>query len=803
MKTIKEAYYRYLRYFLSKDDDSATVYDRYMALAYAVRSEMVDKWIQTQHYYHTRHPRRVYYISTEYVFGKSLHPKIINLGLLDDVAKLARDVGFSLEELYATEDDFSLGNGGEGRWAAACQESMATSSIPAQGYGIRYDYAQFRQVIVKGIQIEKPYDWLHKGHPWEIVRPEYQCEVTFGGRCEPVDAAQDTPRHPRVWRAAETAVAIPCDVPVPGYRNSTVNTLRLWSARAAEEFPADYANHGEYERACEDTVKAGRLTRILFPEGDIIRATNSRIRQQYFLVSTSLQDILRRHKQFNDSVLNLADEAVIQLSGSRCALAVPEMMRLLVDGERVPWETAWDITRKLFAYTSHTILRENLEKWPVYLLEQILPRHMEIVYEINQQHIDNAPEHFARDLRAIQELSVIEEGEVKRVKMGHLAVLGSSYVNGVSPTQSACLKSCLFPQLVECRPGLIYNITNGASHRRWLLCSNTLLADLVTESIGEGWIREPQRLRELEPFTRDSSFLEKMGEIKEINKARFLISLNRVITCSASTEALFDAQCKRIHSHKRQILHIFTVIHRYLDFLEGRTDIQPRLHLFAGKAVPSDFLGKQIIHLIHIVAGIVNNDQRLGGAIQVAFVPDYGVTWAEKIIPASDVGEEIASAFSEACSTTLFKYLFNGARVITCRGGINEEVIAQVGEENLFLFSDPTRAHLNPYSPYELIENSTILKRLFDFLETTLVATPGGEAVYPLVSTLRDSDRHRVLPDVEEYLSVQAQVDHAYHDRVGWLGCCASALSRAGYFTCDRAIAEYAQTIWKVDRNPS
>lgn len=806
MESLHDSYFRYLRYFLSKDDTSATAYDKYMALAYAVRSDMVDKWIKTQNYYHNEHPRRVYFLALEYVFGKSLHPNIVNLGLMDQVAALAQEVGFSLDELYSTEDEFSLGNGGKGRLAAAFQEAMATQGIPAQGYGIRYDYAQFKQQIVNGTQVEKPYDWLHKGHPWEIVRPEYRCIVTFGGTSEPVDHLLGK-RAPHVWKFAEEVVAIPSDVPVPGYRSSTVNTLRLWSARAAEEFLPDFANHGEYARACEDTAKAGRLTRVLFPEEDVIRATNARIRQQYFLISTALQDIIRRHKHFNASLLNLADAAAVQLNGTRCALAVPELMRLLVDVEKIPWDTAWQITYNLFSYTSHAMLKENLEKWPVYILEQILPRHMEIIYEINQQHLDSVRLRLGSDMRAIQELSVIEEGEVKRVKMGHLAVLGSSHINGVSETQTNGLRTRIFPHLVEHRPESVRNVTNGVTHRRWVLCSNSLLANLITDAIGEKWTLDAGYLRELEPFAEDASFRGKIGQIKEINKHRLLISLNRVIDCSFDTDALFDVQCKRIHPYKRQMLHVFNIVHRYLEIIAGNPPVQPRLHLFSGKAVPSDFLGKQIIHLIHVVAAAINADSRVNGLMKVVFVPDYSVTWAEKIIPAADIGEELATPFLEACSTTIFKYSFNGALLVASRGGSNDEIARCLGDDTTFIFGAAgTGNGENPgsaYSPYDLIERSPTIKQIFEFLEMTLVSTLGGEAVYPLISTLRDSDRYRVLPDVEDYFTVQDRIDSQYASRDVWLAKVVRALSRVGYYSCDRAVDEFARTIWKVQHNPT
>jgi starch phosphorylase len=798
MESIKESYYRYLRYFLSKDDTTATNYDRYMALAYAVRSEMVDNWIKTQRNYHEKNIRRVYFLSLEYIFGKSLYQNILNANLTKGVNAAAREVGFSLEELYQCEDDLELGNGGKARLAASFQEAMATLSVPALAYGIRFDYAQFRQRINGGIQQEKPYDWLHKGHPWEIIRPEYQCIVTINGKSVAKDPAAPSIKKPHRLENADTVIAVPSDMPVSGYGSGTVNTLRLWSARAAEEFLNDYSNHNDYERACEDMSRAGRVSKVLIPEGDVLRATGERLKQQFFLVSTSLQDIVRRHKQHNSSIRTLHEKAVIHINGSRCALAVPEMMRLLVDVEELEWDEAWAITRNLFAYTSHAVSRENLEIWPVYIMEQILPRHMEIINQLNFDFLEEVRAGGKYDIPSIQELSCIEEGEVKRVRMGQLAILGSSSVNGVSEAHTQVLKNTVFTKLIASRGVTVKSITNGISHRRWMLCNNRLMADLICEAIGDGWIRQPKKLEELERFCGDKGFLEKVDEVKRINKTRLAISVQKMLGMEIDMEMLFDVQCKKIHPFKRQTLHIFNIIHRYLQLKKGIKPLQPRLHIFAGKAMPSDFLAKQIIALIHILADVINNDADAKDMMRVLFVPDYGVSWAERILPAAELAEEIATPSFEACATTNFKMALNGALLLASRSWANRELIKRLGEENVFIFGSSELIPAPVAHPWELIKQSGELKDIFDFLENLLSEREGGEKIDPLVSSLRDSDRFRVLPEFADYLQQQTLVDTLYGDRISWAQKSLRSMARMSYFSSDRAVAEYASQIWKV-----
>lgn len=804
MISIQDAYNRYLRYFLAKDDETATVYDKSMALAYAVRSAMVDRWIETQKYYHEHNLRRVYYLSMENTLGRLLHQNIVNTGLETELTRVAQDLGFSLDELFEKEDDFELGYGGRGRLAACLQESMATLGIPAQGYGLRYDFSAFRQRIQKGRQIEAPHDFLHKGHPWEIIRPEYACTVKLKGASEPRGKRAKKKTTPHEWHEEESVVAIPSDVPILGYRSKTVNNLRLWSARSAEEFPPDYVNHGDYVRACEDLSQSGRITRILYPEEDVLRATGRRIRQQYFFVSASLQDIVRRYKVHNEDITALADRVVIQLNGSRCALAVPELMRILVDEEGVDWDTAWEVTRKVFAYTSHAVARDDQETCPVYLLTQMLPRHVDIIYELNQRHLDEVRSTRGNDVDFIRDVSMIEEGDVKRINMARMGIVGSSRVNGVSKAQAELLKTTLFPQLHTLTPGKFLNVTNGVSHRRWLLCDNSLLARLITEAIGDSWIRDAEELRKLEDFASDTGFLERLNGVKQIAKQRLLISMERDIGLAYDPTAMFAVQCKRIHPYKRQVLHLLGVVWRYLRIREGELPSQKRLHIFAGVASPSDHLAKQIIRLVHAVAELIERDSKAREWLRIMFVPGYGITWAEKIMPAAELAEEIATPNMEACGTTNFKMALNAAVPIISRAGANLELIEEIGEDNMFVFGQTgNEIQTSPdYNPSALLEKSKELTAIFALLENEIVSVERDETVLPLLSSLRYDDRYRVLVDLAPYVEQQYQADARYGDRLGWARCTLMNIAHSARFSSDRAVAEYSRNIWNVESVP-
>lgn len=797
-KDLRQTYYGYLRYFLGKDEKTATSSDKYMALAYAVRSELVDNWIKTQKQYAIHNVRRVYYLSMEYVFGKSLNHNIVNLGIEEPIGKAVLALGFSLPELFSQEDDFELGNSGKGRASACFLDSMATLGIPAMAYGLRYDYAQFQQDITHGIQVERPYDWLHRGHPWEIIRPEYSCAVQFAGKCSQLNA--DTALSPYSWESTEQVHAIPYDVPIPGYHNNVVNTLRLWSARASEEFLPDYANHGDYVRACEEKSELGRITKVLFPDEDIRRASELRMKQQYFFISSTIQDIIRRYKVQNDNLLEFDKKVVIQLDGSRCALAIPELMRILVDVEKISWDKAWTITNNVFAYTSHAVLKDHLECWPVYKVSQIFPRHMQIMFDINQIHLEKIRTTFSSDPEIVRELSLIEEGEVKRIRLANLAALGSFSVNGISRVQTDILCKKLFPVHTKFFPNKFNNKTTGIAHRRWLLCGNPDLAELISEVIGTGWTLRLEELAGLSVMGSDAAFIAKLQQVRQQSKQRLIRDIGGAFPYAIDECALFDIQIGKVHPFKRQVLHLFYILHTYLQIKAGETVKVPRVHFFAGKASPSDFLAKQIIHLINVVADLVNGDPVVREQIKVVFIANFNTSQAERIVPAADLSEQLSTALFEASGTFNMKFALNGAMTIASRSGSNIEMVEQIGDSAVLMFGKTAQEleQMQAYKPFEFAASDSRLSAIFALLDSLLPTLSDGTTIYPLISSLRDTDRFFVLIDFDDYIRQQERITTAYENQPAWFEKSLTAIAKSGWFASDRTIKEYAGEIWKI-----
>jgi starch phosphorylase len=798
--SFRETYYRYLTNFLAKNESTATAHDRYLAFTYALRSELMKNWVETQKRYHERNSRRIYYLSTEYILGKSLFQNMLNLDIENEMTQTVKSLGFSIDELYAQEDDCMLGNGSEGRLAACLLETLATQGYPAVGYGIRYEYGQFQQEIRNGLQIERPNDWLQRGNPWEIVRPEYACTVKLGGECHRIN--HDKPLGPYEWKNAEIVHAVPYDIPVVGYRNGVVNTLRLWSARASEEFLPDYQNHGDYERACEDKLKYSRITQILFPDEDVRRATDARMKQQYFFVSAAIQDIIRRYKTHNNDMLELDKKMAIHLGGSRCALAIPEMMRILVDQEGVPWEKAWDMTQSIFSYTSHAMFKEDSEIWPVYKVGQILPRHLQVIFDLNQIHLDEVRKRYGGESGYVRELSLIEEGEVKRIRFADMAVLGSRSVNGVSREQTDILMKKVFAPFAAYFPERFSCKLNGVGQRRWLLTINRSLAKLITKHIGEKWITDPERLIEFESKVDDEQVLGILSSVKKAAKINLARILHETMGFSVDESFMFDVQTGKIHNNKRQLLHLLYILHCYLNLKKGQTAVGTRrLHIFAGKAAPSDFLAKQIIHLISATADCINNDPITNGLMRVIFVPNFNMTWAERIVPAVDLAEQLSAATLEPAGTFNMKFAFNGAVTIASLSGANNEIAEKIGKEYIFSFgkSGDELAKLKEYRPSEIMAKDERLKDVFTFLENELIPkTPEGQALYPLLSSLRDSDRQYTLLDFDDYVSKQGLVDMLYAYPLAWMKTSLINIARIGWFSTDRVVHEYARDIWKV-----
>jgi starch phosphorylase len=796
-KYLQNMYVRYLRNFLVKDEMTATVYDKFMALAYAVRSEFVDHWINTQRGYIGK--RRVYVLSMEYTLGKSLYNNMVNLGIEEVFTEAVGSLGISVKELFERDDEFDLGNSGKARTAACMLESMATLGLPSMAYGLRYDYGQFRQEIRNGVQVEFPNDWLHKSHPWEIVRPEYESVVRFSGESSPVDP--ENPLGPHVWKNAEEVYAVPYDIPIVGYRNEVVNTLRLWSARANEEFLPDYQNHNDYVRACEEKSQSGRITKVLFPDEDVRRAHDLRIRQQYFLVSAVMQDIIRRHKQNGNNIADLGAKTAIHLSGSRCALAIPEMMRLLVDQEGVEWKEAWKMTQSIFSYSSSAVQREHVETWPVYKITQLLPRIMQIIFDINLEHLDFVVASAGHNVELLRNLSLIEEGEVKRVRFADMAILGSNSVSGVSTAHTEILKTHLFPNYYNQYPEKFYCKPSGVSHRRWLYCANRPLSALISRPIGDGWVKRPEELSKLEAHAENPDLLKAFGNVKSRAKSELCSVLREKVGVAVDPAMLFDVNCRPIHTTKRQVLHILYILHCYLKIKNGETLATRRAHIFSGKASPSDFLGKQIIHLINIAAGIVNGDAAAREQMRLVFIPNFSVGWAEELVTAADLSEQISTAAFEPAGTFNMKFAFNGAQTIASRGGSNMELVKRLGEENLFVFGKSAEELLamnGSYNPGKLLAESENLREVFALLESHLQTVPGGQAVYPLISSLKDSDRNFALLDFADYINKQEAVDALFKDKEAWGARCLKNISKMGWFSTDRLVRDFAAGIWKM-----
>jgi glycogen phosphorylase len=796
----QDIFRRYLTNFLAKNELTATNYDRFLALAYALRSELMKNWMETQRRYHERNIRRLYYLSTEYILGKSLLQNMLNLNEEDEMVRAVNAMGFSVDDVYAQEDDGMLGNGSEGRMAACMLEALATQGYPAIGYGIRYEYGQFSQEIRNGLQIERPNDWLRRGNPWEIVRPEYACTVRFGGECHRVKT-EDT-LGPHLWKNAEVVHAIPYDIPVVGFRNGVVNTLRLWSARASEEFLPDYLNHGDYERACDDKSKYGHITQILFPDEDVRRATDLRMKQQYFFVSATLQDIIRRHKLHNNDMNELDKKVAIHLGGSRCALAVPELIRILVDQEGVTWTRAWEMTRSIFTYSTQAMFREDSEIWPVYKVGQLLPRHLQIIFDINQIHLDEVRKKYGNESGYVRDLSLIEEGEVKRIRFADLAVLGSSSVNGVSREQTDILRKKVFTSLASYIPERFSCKLNSVGQRRWLLTINRPLANLITKCIGEKWIKEPEALKEFEAMADDQRVLELISSVKKTAKTKLAGVFRNVMDFSADESMMFDVQLGKIHVNKRQLLHVLYLLHCYLNIKKGTAAGGRRLHIFSGKASPSDFLAKQIIRLISATADFINNDPQMNGLVRVAFVPDFNMTWAEQIVPAADLAEHLSAATLEPAGTFTIKFGLNGAVSIASLSGAINEIAEKIGKEYIFTFGKNAGEldALRDYRPSDILAKDERLRDIFHFLENELIPkTPEGHSLYPLISSLRDNDRQYVLLDFDDYLNKQGLIDTLYAYPLAWAKTRCITIARFGWFSSDRLVKEYARDIWKVD----
>jgi len=797
-KPLIERFLHHLRFTQGEAWDTASPHDHFVALARSVRDLIVDRMVATQRAYHERDVKRVYYLSLEYMLGRQLRNNLVCLGLYEAArAGLAR-LGIDLEHLCELEPDAGLGNGGLGRLAACYLDSATTLELPFYGYGIRYEFGIFDQDIVDGWQVERPDYWLRFGSPWEIPRPEFTTAVRLYGRVE--HRTDERGRFRAAWTGCRTVLGLPYDIPIVAYGVNTVNILRLWSARAPETFDLAAFNRGGYVEAVRENALSETISKVLYPSDQTEAGRELRLMQQYFFVACTLADIIRRYEKNHDTFDALPDKVAIQLNDTHPALAIAELMRVLVDERGMEWEPAWELTQACFGYTNHTLLPEALETWPVALLGRMLPRHLEIIYEINRRFLDQVEERWPGDLERRRRLSLIEEEPVKSVRMAHLALVGSHSVNGVAALHTELLRSRVLPDFAAFCPEKFRSVTNGVTPRRWLLACNPGLAAAISRRIGDGWVRDLSELRRLESYADDPAFQDEFRQVKGANKRRLAEAIRRRSGLAVCPEALFDVQVKRLHEYKRQLLNLLHVVLRYHRILDGDGALVPRVVIFGAKAAAAYGRAKLIIKLINDVARTINRDPRVGDRLRVVFLPNYRVSLAELVIPAADLSEQISTAGMEASGTGNMKFALNGALTIGTLDGANIEIRQAVGEENFFLFgltADQVTQYRPQHDPWEVYRNNPALRRALD-------AIAGGE-FNPAVPDLfrpvfdwltQERDYYMILADIQSYLAAQEQVDLVWRQPAVWTRSAILNVARIGYFSSDRAVREYAEQIW-------
>ncbi len=789
--------------FLGRDPQRAGSRDVYKALSYTIRDFLIERWISTQKGYYAKGKKRVYYLSLEFLIGRSLGNSLINLGFYDEMAGVLQEMGYDIEEIREEEDDAALGNGGLGRLAACFMDSLATLGVPAYGYGIRYEYGLFYQRIVDGFQMEHPDNWLRYGTPWEYERPQNLYPVRYYGRVQRYRNNKGELRTE--WIETEELMAMACDVLVPGFNNDQVINMRLWTARASRELDLGSFNRGDYISAVQEKVQSETISKVLYPSDDIRQGQELRLKQQYFFVAATFQDILRRHKKKHDDFDSFADEIAVQLNDTHPSIAIPEFMRLLVDEEAVPWEKAWQICVGTFGYTNHTLMPEALESWPVELIGKVLPRHLEIIFEINRLFLEEVAARYPGRDDLLRSMSIIEEGPVKRVRMAYMAIVGSHSVNGVAEIHTHLLKTRLFKDFHDFYPGRFNCKTNGITQRRWLLKCNPGLAGLITDTIGGEWVTNLDYLRNLEPYADQPKFQKKWAKVKTENKKRLAAIIKQDCGVVVNPNTMFDVQVKRIHEYKRQLLNILHVITLYHRIANGEdTDSPARTIIFAGKAAPSYFKAKLIIKLINSVAEVVNQDSRVGDRLKVVFIPNYGVSVAEKIFPASDLSEQISTAGTEASGTGNMKFSLNGALTIGTLDGANIEIREEVGPENMFIFGMTTEeveeAKRNPRrNAFDVYRDNAEVKRTLDSIRSGYFSRGDTNLFAPIVEGLLNlNDPYLLLLDLEDYLRCQKEVGELYRDQPNWIRKSILNVARMGKFSSDRTIREYARDIWGI-----
>ncbi|GAB4108804.1 MAG: glycogen/starch/alpha-glucan phosphorylase [Acidobacteriota bacterium] len=799
--SLRNQFAEHMEFGLVKTRLTATEYDYYLALSMAVKDRLVRRWLRTQQTYAQQDARRVYYLSLEFLMGRLLANTLINMDYYEECREIIREDGLILEDLMEVEYDMGLGNGGLGRLAACYLDSLATLRIPACGYGIRYEFGIFRQEIRNGYQVEQPDNWLHYGNPWETVRPELSYRVRFFGR---VETWRDPEGRERFrWVDTEDVLAVAWDIPVPGYKSDTVNNLRLWSAKATHEFSFSEFDRGNYLAAVEDKYRSENISKVLYPNDSSMQGKLLRLQQEYFFVSASLQDILAAYRLKHDDCRGLAEKIFIQLNDTHPSLGIPELMRILLDEEGLGWDEAWDITTRCFGYTNHTVVPEALEEWPVDLFGRLLPRHLQIIYEINQRFLDGVRRDHGADDAMVAELSLIREWPVRAVRMANLAIVGSRSVNGVAALHTEILKTRIFPHFHRIFPDKFHSITNGITPRRWLKVANPLLAQCITERIGGDWVTDLAQLRRLEPLADDPEFRAAWANIKKSQRILLKRYIEKELDVAIDVDSLFDSQVKRFHLYKRQLLNILRVVADYLRLRrDPQQDYTPRTVIFSGKAAPAYHDAKLVIKLIHEVAARVNRDPAAEGRLKVIFLPNYSVSLAEKIIPASDLSEQISTAGFEASGTGNMKFALNGALTIGTMDGANIEIRDEVGAENMFIFGlgadEVVRLKASGYRPRDFYERSPRLRETLDAVAGDFFNPDEPGIFASLVEELLERDFYCVLADFDAFLEAQEKAARVFRDPDTWHRMSILNVARIGRFSSDRSIREYNEKIWHV-----
>jgi glycogen phosphorylase len=803
VQTIKEAIRLHAKYTLAKRWNDMTRRDVFLATSMAVRDCLIDGILETEERYQQADAKSLYYLSMEFLVGRLLGNNLLNLGLLDVCRQALLELGVDLEEVRETEPDAALGNGGLGRLAACFLDSLATLGMPGFGYGINYEYGLFKQEIDNGYQKEQPDHWRAHGSPWLVERPDEACVIPVYGRIEHVPN-NDNKYHP-AWTEWKVMIGVPADMPIVGYTGRTINYLRLFSAVSDEEFDMQIFNQGDYIKAVEANIAAERVSKVLYPSDSVEAGRELRLLQEYFLVACAVRDIIRRYQRSHTTFDEFPQAVAIQMNDTHPALTVAELMRVLIDENALEWDDAWKITSSTLGFTNHTLLPEALEKWPASLLERVLPRHIQIIYEINQRFSELVLAKWPGDWERLRRMSVIEEGERKQVRMGHLAIIGSHSVNGVAKLHSELVKARLVPDFAELWPERFNNKTNGVTQRRWLLKANPKFAALINRTIGDEWITDLGYLRRLEPWADDSAFQGEFRRIKRANKERLARVIRDTAGIDVDPATLFDVQVKRIHEYKRQLLSVLHIIHNYVRALdEGHLPEVPRTYVFAGKAAPGYWAAKQIIKLINNVGQVINNDPRVNEVMKVVFIPDYKVSLAERIIPAADLSEQISTAGKEASGTGNMKFAMNGALTIGTLDGANIEIREEVGEENIYIFGlraeeIEVMREQRSYNPRESYENNLPTRRVLDALQSNLFCADEPGLFTWIFDSLVGQDEYFHLADLPGYVATQELVSREFLEPDLWVRKAIINVARIGKFSSDRTIREYAEDIWNIE----